>query len=65
MNFCIIYRIPKIKEKLNTYTRIIPEIPEIKRPKIPYTQNPWPGRNSVSFKQRCFLSNETTFHSPK
>ena len=41
------YRIPKIQEKLNTlysnFDQRIRHIPEIRRPQIPYTQNPWPG----------------------
>lgn len=45
MNSQILNRIPKIQGKLNT---LYPNsnkkyhIPELKRPGIPYTQNPWP-----------------------
>ena len=53
-DFCTIYRIPKIQEKLNTLYPNFDQkyhIPELKWPGIPYTQNPWPGLYSSLLKR--------------
>ena len=57
-DFCTMYRIPKIQEKLNTLSRILTKkyhIPELKWPGIPYTQNPWPGLKDELFEARKSL----------